>query len=120
MSIFYLNLFVNASNIKLSIFNKLTKEETIKLCRDTHPQTTLIMKTCLGYSISNSLENLNNIFTPNEVTEIHEFLKEYCKKLILYSYDDLDSPLGTLYPLNVGLCISETLNSFVEYSNGKD
>ena len=73
------------------------------------------MSRCLHYSILLSLGDLKGVFSEKELTEINEFLKKYCKKSVNYSYGDLKQPLGTLFPLKVGLCIANILEYFIQY-----
>ena len=116
ISLSCLNSFLFAKDINSPSFDELTRKDYKRLCQDTHPQTTLVMSRCLNYSILFSLDDLKGVFTEKELTEIHEFLKKYCKKSVNYSYGDLKQPLGTLYPLKVGLCIANTLEDFIQYS----
>ena len=116
ISLSCLNSFLFAKDINSPSFNELTRKYYKRLCQDTYPQITLVMSRCLNYSILFSLDYLKGVFTEKELTEIHEFLKKYCKKSVNYSYGDLKQPLGILYSLKVGLCIANTLEDFIQYS----
>ena len=95
--------------------NPIQKNEMRKFCRDIHPQTTLVMRKCLNHSILFSLNELKEVFTESELTEIHFFLKKYCNKSMENSYENLEPPLGTLYPINVGLCIVHFLEDIIQF-----
>tara|TARA_Y100000589_G_scaffold270257_1_gene262447 strand:+ start:345 stop:755 length:411 start_codon:yes stop_codon:yes gene_type:complete len=115
ISFIVLNSFVFAEDIKFPKYQELTQDDYIKFCQNAHPQTGLLMRRCLGYSILLSLDDLKGTFKENERTKIHEFLKKTCKKSVIKSYGDLEN-FGTLYPLRIGLCIDDILKTLVEYS----
>ena len=115
-----LNSFLFAKDINSPSFDELTRKDYKRLCQDTHPQTTLVMSRCLNYSILFYLDDLKGVFTEMELTEIHEFLKKYCKKSVNYSYGDLKQPLVTLYPLKlvyVSLILLKILYSIQNMEN---
>ena len=101
---------VFAQDIKFPNYDEITKKDYIKFCQNTHPQTDLVMSRCLYFSILFSLDDLKGVFKEDERSEIHDFLKKICKKSVQHSYGDLNPPLGTLYPLRVGLCINDILD----------